>query len=313
VLAAAACLAIAGVARALPPPPPEPDWGVEAFMYGWASALSADVSAGGATVSTNVSFFDLLKQLGWAFEGGVQLRYKRALFMIDDMGFQLADNVNSGTVTRPFSLGGPLGLGGSLRVGPAKVNYRTTLWIIDPRFGFRVLSLPLSELFRSIPSEDPRRLDVDLLAGVRYWNVRNKLGVDVSPATLTVGATSIDLSGVNLPDFKGHKTHLPGYLLKGANDKHLNAFDDWVDPMIGLRIRGDVTRSISLFALGDIGGFSAFEASSDLTWQAMLGARWHFAKHWNVVGGYRAIGVQRPGALDNAVLYGPLIGAAFNL
>jgi len=83
--------------------------------------------------------------------------------------------------------------------------------------------------------------------------------------------------------------------------------------MIGLRIRADVTEHISLVALGDIGGFSAWSSASDLTWQGMLGARWQFANHFSVFGGYRALGVQRPGALDNAVLYGPLIGVIFNL
>jgi hypothetical protein len=307
-------LAFAGVARALPPqPPPVPDWEFEAFFYGWASAVSADVKAGDVSTSTDISFFDLLKDLGWAFEGGTQLRYKRVLLSVDSIGVQVADNVNFGTVTRPFNLGGPLGPGGDLTVGNGKVSARATIWIIDPRLGFRALSLPLSKLFKSLPTEDPRRLDIDLLAGVRYWNVRNKLSVRVSPATLTVGGTSIDLGNVDLPDLRHGKTRLPGFLLRGVDGKHFNQHDDWTDPMIGLRIRGDVTEHISLFAIGDIGGFSAWSSASDLTWQGMLGARWHFAKHWSVVGGYRALGVQRPGALDNAVLYGPLIGAVFNL
>jgi hypothetical protein len=308
-------LLCASGARALPPgPPPEPDWGVEAFAYGWLSQIYADVKADSVQVKKNISFSDLLKDLGWAFEGGVQLRYKRTLLSVDSIGVQLADNVNFDPVTKPFNLGGPLGPGGDLTVGPAKVSTRLTLWIIDPRLGYRALSLPVSKLFSSIPTDDPRRIDFDLLAGVRYWNVRNKAGVSASPASLTVGGVPIDISDINLPDFRGrHHTRFPGYLLRGVDGKHFHQTDDWVDPMIGLRIRGDVTEHISLIALGDIGGFSAFSSSSDLTWQGFLAARWQFSGHVSAVAGYRALGVQRPGALDNAILYGPLIGFVFNL
>jgi hypothetical protein len=286
---------------------------VGAFAYGWASAVSADVRAGGVEKSTNIAFTDLLNDLGWAFEGGVQLRYKRALLLLDNMGLQLADNVNLDQVTKPFNLAGPLGPGGDLTVGPAKVSMRTTIWILDPRLGYRALSLPLSKLFSSMPTDDPRRIDFDLLAGVRYWNIRNKASLSVSPAMLSVGGVPIDISNIDLPPLHRHGAQLPGFLLRGVDGKHFHSHDDWTDPMIGLRIRGDVTEHISLIALGDIGGFSAFSSSSELTWQGFLAGRWQFSRHVSAVLGYRALGVQRSGALDNAVLYGPLLGFMFNL
>jgi hypothetical protein len=97
-----------------------------------------------------------------------------------------------------------------------------------------------------------------------------------------------------------------------VSGKHFDSHDTWVDPVIELRVRGDITRSISLVAAGDIGGFSAWNNASSLTWQGMLGARWQFAKHWSTELGYRALGVQRNGALDNGILYGPQISMIFN-
>ena len=309
------CLALtlAGIARALPPPPPpEPDWEVEAFFNGWLPWVHADVEAGGIKRTFDFSFPDLLKNLGWAFMGGAQVRYKRMLLQVDAVGVQLADNVNASQVTRPFNLLGPLGPGGDLTVGPGKVSTRGTLWVVDNKIGYRAISYPLSKLMDSLPPEDPRRIDADILLGLRYWDVRIKNGLQIDPAVLKVGGMSFDLAGVNLPPFRHGDVRIPGNLLKGVPGKHFHSHDTWVDPVIGLHLRGDVTRSLSLIAAGDIGGFSAWNNASSLTWQAMLGTRWQFATHWAVEGGYRALGIQRSGALDNGIFYGPQISMIFN-
>ena len=312
-VAAGLVLTLAGIARALPPPPPpEPDWEVEAFFNGWLTWVHATVETDRIKRSYDFSFPDLLKNLGWAFMGGTQVRYKRMLLQVDAFGAQIADNVNANQVTRPFNLLGPLGPGGSLTVGPGKVSTRSTLWFVDNKIGYRAISYPLSKLMDSLPPEDPRRIDADILIGLRYWDVRIKNGLQVDPAALKVGGMSFDLSGVDLPAYTRHGVRIPGYLLKGTNGKNFHSHDTWVDPVIGLRLRGDVTRSISLVAAGDIGGFSAWNNASSLTWQAMLGTRWQFAKHWSTEAGYRALGIQRSGALDNGILYGPQISMIFN-
>jgi hypothetical protein len=311
--AVVSALLLASAARALPPPPPpEPDWEVELFLNGWLPWVFADVEAHGIKRSFDFSFPDLLKNLGWAFMGGGQVRYKRMLLQVDAVGVQLADNVNFNSATRPFNLFGPLGPGGSLTVGPGKVSTRATLWFVDNKFGYRAMSMPLSKLMSSLPPEDPRRIDADIMLGLRYWDVRNKMGLSIDPAVLTIGGKSVDLSGVNLPNFRHGDVRIPGNLLKGVSGKHFDSHDTWVDPVIELRVRGDITRSISLIAAGDIGGFSAWNNASSLTWQGMLGARWQFARHWSTELGYRALGVQRNGALDNGILYGPQISMIFN-
>ena len=311
--AVASLLLLAGIARAAPPPPPPvPDWEVEAFFNGWLTWVHAEVEAGDVKRTFDFTFPDLLKNLGWAFMGGAGVRYKRMLLQVDAVGVQLADNVNFNSVTRSFNLFGPLGPGGSLTVGPGKVSTRGTLWFVDNKFGYRAISYPLSKLMSSLPPEDPRRIDADILLGLRYWDVRIKNGLQIDPAVLKVGGQSFDLSGVDLPHFSHGDVHIPGNLLKGVPSKHFHSHDTWVDPLIALRVRGDVTRTLSLVAAGDIGGFSAWDNASSLTWQAMLATRWQFARHWSTEVGYRALGVQRNGALDNGILYGPQISMLFN-
>jgi len=308
-------LLLASTARALPPPPPpEPDWAFEAFFNGWLPWVHATVETDRIKRSYDFSFPDLLKNLGWAFAGGAQVRYKRMLLFVDAFGAQIADNINANQLTRPFNLLGPLGPGGSLTVGPGKVSTRATMWFVDNKFGYRAMSMPLSKLMSSLPSEDPRRIDADILLGLRYWNVRIKNGLEIDPAVLTIGGRSIDLSGahINIPDYTRHGVRIPGKLLKGVSSEQFHAHETWVDPVIELRVRGDITRTLSLVAAGDIGGFSAWDNASSLTWQGMLGARWQFAKHWSTELGYRALGVQRNGALDNGIFYGPQISMIFN-
>jgi len=301
----AAALTLAGTAHALPPAPP--DWEVTLLGYGWASSISADVEAGGVTTSEDIGFLDLLGHLDWAIEGGAEIRYKRVLLLLDGIGNQLSDSQKSDSITRMRdTVFGPA----DLTLGPAKVKVRTTLWIVGAQLGVRALSLPLSKLFSSLPDEDPRRLDVDLFTGIRYWNDQNRLNTRVSPATGSVNGNPIDVSGIDLPDFGSGRLDLPGRLLRGG-DHQFTETVDWVDPVWGLRIRGDVTEHLSVVLMGDVGGFSIGNGSS-LTWQAMGGLRWRFGRHWSVVGGYRALAVDRSNALESAMLYGPELGVAYS-
>lgn len=61
----------------------------------------------------------------------------------------------------------------------------------------------------------------------------------------------------------------------------------WVGPMIGLRLQQELSESFFLRAFGDIGGF---EASSDLTWQAVASLGYRINDSASVLLGYRGIG-----------------------
>jgi opacity protein-like surface antigen len=45
-----------------------------------------------------------------------------------------------------------------------------------------------------------------------------------------------------------------------------------------------------------------------LTWQAVAGLNWAFAEHWSLTLAYRALGIDRSGAVEDGILHGPLLG-----
>ncbi len=299
------CVTIGGAARALPPEPK--DWELQIKMYAWAAALQTEVETRGNETTIDQSFFDILDDLGWAVMGGVEGRYKRGLAMVDFMGMQVATNADGNVRSFPFQL--PDGRDGLLTAGPVDARTRLTLWMIDTKFGFRALSMPMSKLTGGEESpEDQRRFNFDLLAGFRVWSVTSKLHVGLDPATLTVGGASVPLPGV-LPDLGFGRVKLRGALVNGAS-RSVEETVDWLDPIVGFRVGGDVTDRISLYLLGDIGGWGVGTAS-DLTWQGVLGGSFNLSEHWSLTGAYRALGVNRDSAIRNTILYGPQFGAIY--
>jgi hypothetical protein len=89
---------------------------------------------------------------------------------------------------------------------------------------------------------------------------------------------------------------------------------DWFDPVIGLRVAGDLSEKWYLALSGDVGGFSIGSAS-DLTWQAMLVLGWRFGEHWSAQLGWRALDIQRSrggtGSKVELLLHGPLLAATY--
>jgi hypothetical protein len=294
----------ASAARALPPE--EKAWEIQAAFYVWAAGMHSDVEADDVTTSIDKSFFDILDDLGWALMGGAEARYARALLMVDFVGMQLVTDADGGPRTVDFALPGPLATPGALTVGPVDVRTRVTQWMVDAKLGARVLSLPIG------PDEDVtdrRRVDFDVLAGVRYWNVHVKSDVEVAPASLTVNGNPVSLPGI-LPGLDFGDVELPGPFLRGT-DRVVEDTVQWVDPIVGFRVRGDATDRLSLWLLGDIGGWGWGDAS-DLTWQGVLGAAYELSDHWSATAAYRAVGLRRGDGFDgNTILYGPQLGVVF--
>ena len=61
---------------------------------------------------------------------------------------------------------------------------------------------------------------------------------------------------------------------------------DWVEPVIGTRIRWAFTEKLTLLLSADMGGFGIGSASK-LTWSVNSLINYQFSKHWSVAGGYR--------------------------
>lgn len=301
---ALAIVCAASSARALPPE--EKDWEVQAMLYGWMMSIDAEVEAGDVSRDLEVKFKDILEDLGWAVFGNVEGRWKRGLVIVDTLGSQVVSDVSGSPRTLPFA--GPLGnVSGELTGGEFDVHTRLTMWALDTKLGVRALSFPIAKLLgRTEDPDDRRRLDFDLFAGARYWNITNKTNLEIKEPSLTVNGAPAQLPD-RLPEFAlRHGVRVPGALLNGT-DKSVQETVDWVDPIIGGRISAGITKRWSLFVLGDVGGWSIGNAS-ELTWQAMLGSQIQFTEHLGLQAGYRALGVDQSGALESTTLHGPQIG-----
>ena len=87
---------------------------------------------------------------------------------------------------------------------------------------------------------------------------------------------------------------------------------DWIDPVVGLRLRHQFTPSQEVMVRGDVGGFGF---QSNFEWQAVgvYSYAWQFTGYQlAALIGYRALGVNYTNTSNNnnvdLVLHGPIIG-----
>jgi hypothetical protein len=112
-------------------------------------------------------------------------------------------------------------------------------------------------------------LAFDVLGGARYWYQEADLSFDL--------AGTVDIGGLELV---------------GARAFARSGSVDWLDPVIGARVRYAVAPGHELFLRGDVGGFGI---GSDFSWQAIGGYGVEFGS-WNGISfsgviGYRALSV----------------------
>ena len=83
--------------------------------------------------------------------------------------------------------------------------------------------------------------------------------------------------------------------------------ETWVDPLIGGRVRFDITDRWFTTALADVGGF---RGGSDSTWQIFGSLGYQFNERWSVQGGWRYVVIEK--AIDGRNVEtdfnGPLLG-----
>ena len=139
------------------------------------------------------------------------------------------------------------------------------------------------------------------MGSARYWNQ------DVNLSLRLTGTLEVDLKRLGL-DFKRSRR----VVIARANDL------DWVDPVVGARVRHQIAPGRELRLEGDIGGFGA---GSEFSWQAVGVYSFHTTclgvpLHADI--GYRALAVDYSEngkfgkeGLD-VVQHGPVMGVTFN-
>lgn len=267
--------------EAAPLADPEP-WRFNAALYGWAINMSGSVTARNQTVDTNASFIDLVQKSDSlaGFMGYFEADKGRVGFYSDLVFAKLGFGAGQTAYRNPIA---------GLKISATASAALTTQIAIIEMGG-------IYELYRW-PGSEGAFTAVDAVGGFRYWN----LSVD---ATFDA-QVNIDLSRL-------HLERTAGFAIARADTVQ------WVDPVVGFRVRHQFTPNQQIFVRGDVGGFGL---GSQISWQAV--AVYSYA--WQFTGyqiaaliGFRALGVDYvspSGGTDafgfNEVLYGPIIGVSF--
>ena len=264
-------------------------WQFSLTPYGWATSMNGDITARGHTVDVNESFIEIVEKsdslLAWMTY--LEARKGRFAFFTDlvwaDIGFPGHFNITKD----------PLGRFGraTLNVnGKVQLDYEET--IIQSGIAYEVAR------WQSAPGSFTA---LDLMGSARYWNQ------DVDVSLRLTGTLTVDLRELGLQLQRSRRVAI-------ARSGDL----EWVDPVIGARIRHQIAPGKELRLVGDVGGFGA---GSEFSWQAVATYGFDvncFGTPLHTVIGYRALAVDfseegrfGKNALD-VVQHGPVMGVTFN-
>lgn len=259
----------------------DPDaWRFQAATYGWLISVSGSTTSHGQTVDTNASFIDLLQ---------------KSDSLIGYMGYLEADKgkvgvyadfvfTKMGFTTSQAAYRNPVA---GLKLS-ATANAALTMQMFIVEIG------GVHELARW-GGVGGGATALEAVGGFRYWNV-NLVGT--FDALITADTTRFNLSRSG------------GFALADSGTTQ------WVDPLVGLRLRHQLAPNQTITLRGDIGGFNL---QNSLSWQAIA----VYSYDWQFSGyriaallGFRALGVNYnsgSGATAfglNEVFYGPVLGTS---
>ena len=268
---------------------PASGWEFRLTPYAWAPSINGDVTARGHTAEINADFLEIVDKsdllLAWMtyFEARKGRFALFTDFVWTDLGFPGHFNITKD----------PLGQFGraTLNVkGHAQLDYQET--IIQSGVAFEVAR------WQSAPGSFTA---LDLMGSARYWNE------DVDLSLHLTGTLSVDLRELG---FKFQKSKSVAVAKSGDLE--------WVDPVVGARIRHQIAPGREITIIGDVGGFGA---GSEFSWQALATYGFDincFRQPLHTVIGYRALAVDfsengrfGTNAID-VVQHGPVLGVTFD-
>ena len=263
-------------------------WQFSFTPYGWATSINGDVTARGHKAHVNEDFIEIIEKsdsmLAWM--SYFEARKGRFALFTDlvwaDLGFPGRFDITRSPLGR-FDRA-------TLNVqGRAQLDYQQT--IIQSGIAYEIARWQGAQGgFTAL----------DLMGSARYWNQ------DVDLSLRLTGTLTVDLPELGLKLQRSRNVAI-------AHSGQL----EWVDPVVGARIRHQMASGSDVALLADFGGFGA---GSEFSWQ--LVGTYGFDVNcsrtpFHIVVGYRALAVDysekgRHGtnALD-VVQHGPIIGVNF--
>jgi hypothetical protein len=282
ILAIIAWQPVAAAEPPVAPPDPEP-WRFTIAPYAWAIGVTGNVTVHNQTIDTNASMIDLI---------------------------QKSDSI-TGLMTYFEADKGPIGfytdvVFAKLGFGASQTNYHNPIAGLqittraNAALTYQLFIVEMGgvyELARLPGSTEGSYSALDGIVGFRYWNN-------------SVAATFDATANVNFTNL--HFDRSFGIAVARSD------VVQWVDPVIGLRMRHQFTPRQEVMVRGDIGGFGI--SGSQFAWQAVAtyGYSWKYTGYdVTALVGFRAIGVNytQGSGVDalaiNEILYGPIIGVRF--
>ena len=260
--------------------PPSP-WTVTFTPYGWLSALDGDITVKGRSVDINIDAFELLGHLDAAPWMSYAEARRGPLALYNDIVYaKVGVDGSVSRSVRGLSVGADADVDFKLTIIELGAAYEVARW----RSGGGG-SIKDANVFE-------RSTAIDLLAGARYWHQDLSLKFDLTG--------TLDLNGV----------------VVSRNRAIARSGDvDWVDPLVGLRVRHQLAPGQELVLRGDVGGF---DAGSQFSWNVLGAYSFTFAVRngitYSGLLGYRALSVDfEEGSGQNKYVYdvvqhGPVLG-----
>ena len=277
-----------GVAQVVKPVPQPSQWQFSFTPYGWMTSVNGNTTAAGHTVDIDASFFDIVEKSDsiMALMGYFEARKGRFGFFTDVVWEDLSFDVHRDVSRNPFARFPNVNVAIE---GNAQLDYQST--IIQSGIAYELARWPVGG--GAYPA-------LDVVGSARYWNQE----VDVS-LKLT-GTVTAELQRLGL------KLQRSGSLAVARSGDL-----EWVDPVVGARLRHQMISGAELTLYGDVGGFGV---GSDFSWQAVATYAFDvncFGTPLRTVVGYRALAVDysengRFGRNNlDFVQHGPVMGVSF--
>jgi len=304
-----------GEAPAAPPAaaedvPQSDQWQFELVpMYAWALSVEGDIGVGSITAPVESSFSDILGHLEFIGTARFEGHKDRLGFFVDISYLELAMEMDGPEL--PFDLGPPGSPSGQLRdalsqLPPAQrlkalrkivgklraakaklaaiklpsieeIDIDMTLAIIEAGLSYRFLEYPIGE-------SETQVLTMEAYGGCRYTYLKVEQDIHIN---------------------KGSFSSLPS---KVSISKSV----DWLEPLVGARVKCGITERLNFTVRGDVGGFGIGSASQ-LTWVVVTGFQYRMTELLSIYGGYKYYDLDYEGSIDmDLVLQGPIFGLAFH-
>ena len=211
--------------------PPTP-WQFDLVFYAWLTSINGQIKTDAQKIDIDVGFVDLIEESDYIIPlmGYMELRNGRFSLFAD--GFYTETKFTQSGVKE------------KTLIGDAKLKLKAKGSLVQT-IAFAELGATYEVARGAGPAGSTATLD--LLAGARYWYVESDTKFKFNP--------KLNLKRLGL-------TREGNFAVSKSGDL------DWIDPVIGARVRKEFDGAGAITLLGDIGGFGV---GSEFTWQAFAG------------------------------------------